>query len=132
MSRSCEACGKDLVGRPAKTRFCGASCRSRAHRSPKPLTPTPRSADPLVPGPGPLAAAAMVELEAAGRLSSVVGAQALALAARIESSVETGAAVASLSKEFRAVMAAALEGVGVAADPLDELRARRDFKRNAG
>jgi phage N-6-adenine-methyltransferase len=33
--RSCEACGASLAGRSARARFCGATCRSRAHRRPE-------------------------------------------------------------------------------------------------
>jgi hypothetical protein len=72
------------------------------------------------------------ELSDASRLETVLGRQAVELARRIASPSETGASVASLSKEFRAVMEAAMEGVGVAADPLDELRARRERKRATG
>jgi hypothetical protein len=45
---------------------------------------------------------------------------------------DTGGGLAALSKELRAVMAAALLNAAVAANPLDELRARRDAKRRAG
>lgn len=72
------------------------------------------------------------ELEAAGVLDSVLGQQALALASRIMSPMSTGASVASLSKELRVVMVEATAGVQAVGDPLDELRARRDAKRNTG
>jgi hypothetical protein len=39
---------------------------------------------------------------------------------------------AALVKELRATMAAAMAGVQVTADEVDELRARRDRKLNAG
>lgn len=71
------------------------------------------------------------QLREAERFDTVLGQQALALARRIESPMETGASVASMSKEFRAVMVEALDGVNVAADPLDELRLRRDRRRSA-
>jgi len=72
------------------------------------------------------------ELEAAGRLDTWAGQVALELAYRVASPHETGAAVASLYKQFREAMAEALAGVAVAADPLDEIRARRDRKRAQG
>jgi len=71
-------------------------------------------------------------LEAAGRLASVAGQIALLLAYRIGSRRESGAAVAALAKQFREAMDKALAGVDRAADPLDEIRARRDRKRSAG
>jgi hypothetical protein len=42
---------------------------------------------------------------------------------------DTGSGTAALSKELRAVMVAAVQGAPAAADPVDELRARRDRKR---
>jgi len=53
-----------------------------------------------------------------------------ALAYRVASPHETGAAVAALARELGATMTKALAGVTpAAADPLDEIRARRDRKR---
>ncbi|KQH75586.1 hypothetical protein AO501_25245 [Mycobacterium gordonae] len=82
----------------------------------------------------PLVAATKRELEAAGKLDSMLGQQALALAARM-SGADTVAGYASLSRELRTVMAAAI-GTAPAAPPaagqgdeVDELRARRDAKR---
>lgn len=73
------------------------------------------------------------ELTAAGRLNTSLGQCALRLAVRIETStVDTGAGLASMSKELRAVMAQAVAGAADAEDPVDELKARRDRKRSAG
>jgi len=44
---------------------------------------------------------------------------------------DTGSGTASLSKELRSVMAAALRDAPAAGDPIDELRARRDRKRGS-
>jgi hypothetical protein len=67
------------------------------------------------------------ELADAGRLESSLGQQALMLAERIGvSRMDTGSSVASMSRELREVMVRALEGAKVAADPLDELKSRRD------
>lgn len=82
----------------------------------------------------PLVAATKRELETAGKLDSMLGQQALALAARM-SGADSVAGYASLSRELRTVMAAAI-GTAPAAPPaagqgdeVDELRARRDAKR---
>jgi hypothetical protein len=67
-------------------------------------------------------------LESAGRAETYLGACALALADRIDQATAV-MGYAALIKELRATMDAALAGVQRAADPLDELRARRDSKR---
>jgi len=69
--------------------------------------------------------AVRAELEAAGRVDTYLGRAALALAVRIDYSTAV-MGFAALVKELRATMQAATEGVVVAADPIDELRARRD------
>jgi hypothetical protein len=87
-----------------------------------------------VPTPGhesPLVRTTRQALEDAGVLDSVAGQQALLLATRMTSPHETGAAVASMSKQLQAVVAEALKSVKLR-DPLDELRLRRDAKRVAG
>jgi len=87
------------------------------------------AAPEVVPG---LVAAVERELVAADRVDSMLGQASLVLARRVSSAFEAGASVASLTKQLRETMAAALKGAAVAADPLDELRARRDEKRAAG
>jgi hypothetical protein len=72
------------------------------------------------------------ELEAAGRLDSMLGQAAVVLAARVSSPTETGASVASMTKQLRETMADAVKDAVVAADPLDELRRLRDVKRGTG
>lgn len=128
MRRSCDSCGKPYEAKRKASRFCSDTCRKRNQRTPaQPLTPIE---DAMVSAG--LVNATVRELEAADRLDSVLGRQALELARRIASPHETGASVASLSKEFRAVMEVAMDGVGIAVDPLDELRTRREHKRNVG
>jgi hypothetical protein len=70
------------------------------------------------------------ELEAADKVDTMLGQQALALAARM-SGTETPGGIASISRELRTVMAAAIGPVSkvTKADSVDELRARRDAKR---
>lgn len=134
MQRKCDSCGKTYEAKRAASRFCTATCRKRAQRAPSVVALPPPDVDdtPSTPAASGLVSATIAELEEAGRLGTVLGQQAVELAKRVSSPHETGASVASLSKELRAVMESAMEGVGVASDPLDELRARRDRKRNAG
>ena len=132
MQRSCASCGERFTAKNPRAKFCSDRCRKRAQRAPA------GKAAKVAALPAPsqeesgLAAVTRRTLDAAGRLDTVLGQQAVALAVRIEQPGESGASVASLSKELRAVMAAAMEGVGAKADPLDELKARRERKRNAG
>ncbi|MGV7669141.1 MULTISPECIES: hypothetical protein [Mycobacterium] len=72
--------------------------------------------------------AVTAELTAAGRESSALGVQAIAIAERM-ARFDTSAGLAALSKELRAVMASALQNAAPVADAVDELKARRDRKR---
>ena len=80
-------------------------------------------------GDGPVAVATRRELDAGGRLESMLGQAALALAARLDSRQDTGAGLASVTKELRSTMGAALAGVvdkdSAVMKMRDELAARR-------
>jgi hypothetical protein len=70
------------------------------------------------------------ELKTAGRLGTSLGKVALKLAARLDADVrESGMGVAAIVREHSRVLAEAVKGAHIAADPVDELRARRDSKR---
>ena len=127
MQRKCESCKRAYQATRPNSKFCGDTCRKRAQRSPKPATMKQPKAPPvLVVGLGAVTAR---ELEAADRLDTVLGQAALVLARRIESPMETGASIASMTKQLRETLADALKGAAQAADPLDEIRARRESKR---
>jgi hypothetical protein len=85
---------------------------------------------PPAAGEAPLVAATRRDLEDAGVFDTVAGQQAILLATRMTSPHETGAAVASMSKQLQAVVGEALKSVKLR-DPLDELRQRRDSRRVA-
>jgi hypothetical protein len=123
MQRPCDACGEPYQAQRASSRFCSSRCRVRFHAA-----GGGKVAELPVLSQGPLEAATARRLEAVGRLDSVLGQQALMLARRLDAPGEPGAAVASLSRELRAVMVEALEGVAAQADDLDELKARRERK----
>ena len=72
------------------------------------------------------------ELTEVDRLDTFAGQVALELAVRMANRREMGASVASLSKQLREAMAEAMVNVAVEVSPLDEIRARRDAKRNVG
>lgn len=125
MDVTCAVCSKPFEAQNSRARYCSSTCRSRGNRAGlKQAQDAPKSDSGLVE-------ATRRELEAAGRVDTALGQQALELAARLVSPLSTGAAVGALSKELRAVMAEATKGAG-AASGLDELRRRREAKQRAG
>jgi len=73
------------------------------------------------------------QLDAAGRSTSPLGQVALLLAAWLDSGGREGVTGrVALVREHRVALAEAVKGAQRVASPVDELRARRDFKRNAG
>jgi len=133
MDRECDSCGRSYTARRASSRFCGDTCGKRSQRARAAGLPLlAATLDDREAAPSELERVVVRELEAAGRLQSVAGQVALELAYRVASPHETGAAVAALAKQLHLTMTEALGGVAKAADPLDEIRARRDRKRSAG
>lgn len=127
--RLCDVCREPYIAKRLNSRFCSATCRKRNQRKPvgsPAATPLPT----VALGVGSVASITRAELEAAGRLGTSLGQVALLLAARLDAQVrESGMGVAAIVREHRAALAEALKGAAVAADPVDELRARRDRKR---
>lgn len=122
MERTCDSCGRAYTAQRRTSKFCSSGCRvrfGRGARKPAEVVALGRHSD------GPLEGAALVELGAAERTATAAGQAALALARRIDTDRDTGAAVAALTREFRATMAEAKSGARLALSPLDELRARR-------
>lgn len=145
MQRNCDGCGRSYEAKRKTSRYCGSLCRTRASRAggskPKIVgLPAPSPGDlagesPGTPVPAGFVGSVQLELEQAGRLHTVLGQQAIVLAEQMLRPINTGASVASLSKEFRAVMAAAMEGAKVEADPVtllqEEWRARLELRRSS-
>lgn len=73
-------------------------------------------------------AATLAELESAGRVHTAKGQACLLLADRLDERVDTAAGAASAVKQLRESLDDALAGATVAADPVDELRRRREAK----
>ncbi len=133
MDRECASCGLQYVARRATSRFCGGTCQKRAERARAAGMRLPAAnLDDLGAAPSLLVEAVSRELDEVGRLSSVGGQMAVLLAQRIASRRETGSATAALAKQLHLTMTWALGGVAQPADPLDEIRARRDAKRRRG
>jgi len=133
MDRECASCGLQYVARRATSRFCGGTCQKRAERARAAgmRLPAANLGDHDAP-PSLLVEAVTRELDEVGRLGTVGGQMAVLLAHRVASRRETGSATAALAKQLHLTMTEALGGVAKAADPLDEIRARRDAKRLAG
>lgn len=128
--RRCEVCENALNSPNPRTRFCSSACRSRAHRGDGKVKPLP--ARPAAAVPVGLVETTRARLERAGRLDTVIGAQALALAAHMTGEANSGSSLAALSREFRAVMAEALADTEQVSDSLDELAKRRRAKASGG
>ena len=131
VKRSCEVCSASFESSRPSARFCGTTCRTRAHRDPG-VVRKPSALPVAVVGPdGLMVAAVRAELEASGRDGTYMGALALTLADRMDGS-KSIMGYAAMAKELRSTMDAALVGVKSIADPVDELRLRRDRVRDAG
>ena len=139
MRKACDSCGVAFEAKRPAAKYCGERCRKRAQRRPGGVKAKTRAgalpvaALPVGSHEGPLAAATLAELEQAGRADTAAGNAALALARRIDSGItETGSSLAAMVREHRATLAEAVRNAAVAADPLDELRSRRERKLAGG
>lgn len=132
-SLKCHGCQEPFEAKSTKAKWCSHKCRGRAKRHPD-MKPTVEVAEHPEPETG-LVSALRKELEEAGVLDTVDGQQALVLAKSMTKVDASG--ISGLSKELSRVKAAALgvsEGPAAAdepADPDDELRKKRDAKRQA-
>lgn len=149
---TCAGCGQNFTAARSTARWCTATCKKRAQRAAKAAgavaeleaAAAAAQADQLEdgsPAEHRLVRAARLELEVAGVLHTVNGQLALQLARQMANPEGTG--LSALSKEFRAVMAAALEKRPTPEDPtepeapvqaddeLDEIRRRREEARQA-
>lgn len=129
--RSCVVCGNQFHAIRDTAKYCGPTCTKRAQRNPG-VVSEPSALPVVAVGPdGLMVVAVRAELEASGRDGTYMGALALTLADRMDGS-KSIMGYAAMAKELRSTMDAALVGVRVAADPVDELRLRRDRVRDAG
>ena len=81
---------------------------------------------------GAVGRATRAELEAAHRTTTAMGQAALVLAARLDSGLDNGTALASLAKEWRATLEAATADSSTDQSPLDLLRERRMARQPSG
>lgn len=135
MSKQCGSCGAPFEAKRPTAKYCSNRCRQRAFKrtagggEPEETAEQPAS----VSEPGRTEAATAIELERAGRLDTAIGQAVIVLARRIDvSSFETGAGLAALAREHRTALAEALRDSEGAADPVDELRMKRERKLAGG
>lgn len=140
MERNCDACGEAYEAKSKQSQFCKVpECRRTRARARKqrsrggevlelPARESEPSATPLT-----VEAATLAQLTAADRVESPAGQNALVLARRLDQAMldrlETGSSVSALSKQHLAVLSEAVKDAKVAADPVDELKERRERRR---
>lgn len=139
--KTCEGpdCGVEFEPKRSTARYHSATCRQRAGRARKAAAESVEADAAQGKDEHPLVRSVRAELVTAGRLDSFNGQLALQLARRLANPEES--AVTTLSKELRAVMAAATADrpedpeptpdAGQPADADDEIRRKRDAKRQA-
>lgn len=136
MDIPCQVCGKPFPAKRASARYCGERCKKRAQRNPgRPANGTPvpvgglAQVSPIRDSVGRVAAMTERKLLDAGRLDTVMGAVALALAAKVdEPGLDTGSSLAAVARELDRCLEKALEGVIVAETPLERQRRAREMK----
>jgi hypothetical protein len=129
MKRNCNSCGDEYEAKRPNSKYCGDTCRKRGSRNGDNVVDLPAVTEP--DDEPALLVATRQELEDIGAADSALGQQAIELARRMSHPKAMGLSVAPISKELRSIMAE-LHKVAPAASGLDELRKRRDAKRNAG
>jgi hypothetical protein len=126
---TCQQCGKPFQPKRSDAKYCGSTCRGHARKARLDGGTAPRTTImALVDTPtGALTDATRAEL---GPIADTAdGILLLTLAARIDAVPETSPALATLSREFAARKADTMALVTRVADPMDELKARRDRRR---
>lgn len=133
MQRHCDHCGGSYEAKSSNSKFCSrVECKRERERERKrrpALTVASAPGEPIVEGA--VSAAARSVLTSADRLASPAGSAAIVLAHRIDANADSGSAMASLVREYRAAMTEAMAGVPLAPDRVDEIRAQREKRQRA-
>ena len=130
MSEVVCVCGKTFAARSNRARYCSDRCRKRAQRAGGEVVEFDLAdLRSVLVVAGPVETATVDALKAADRLETPHGAMALSLARRMDApGVDTGSALAAVSRQLDAILSVALRGGGSASAPQqlqDELAARR-------
>lgn len=140
-------CGKTFDAKSKRARFCGNTCRSRAHRKPTESVVLEGVVIPFTGGdseeagdfgqrsgwrPSGLTETVRKELLADNVVETSDGQAALILAARMEYGVlETGSSLATMNKELRATIEAAKKRAESKVNLVDQLAERRKRRQGA-
>lgn len=124
MTRACDQCGVDYEAKRPSSRYCSARCRNRSARA-NGGKPRPSASQPEATAPDS-AIADHVARELGNQVDTAAGQMAIALARRLDANLDTGSAMAAVARELRTLIVEVLGNQPQAADPIDELRARRD------
>lgn len=127
--RRCDSCRDSYDAKRPSSRFCSERCRKRAQRGHVAPPAAPVLILAVEDGQAGLRAATLADLSAVGRQETSAGVAALVLAARIDSGQDTGSGIASLARQWQALMVHALDGAKSSSRP-DELRAKRAARRS--
>lgn len=126
---SCAVCSQAMQGN-SRRRYCGNACKQAAAQARRQAKATARRvAARDTAGVGLLAA---VRRAIVGREDEPITQQALLIASRLEGCEESPSGTAALSKELRSTLDYLKSTGSTKADPVDELRARRERRHRAG
>lgn len=143
MEVRCVVDGRAFEAKRASAKYCSERCKKRAQRDPSRVHVGPASgtAQPLAavtrlaaPESSPAAGGGVWRLthdalDEVGRLNTVPGAIALALAQKLDDpGLDTGSSVAALARQLQLSMDRALDGAMVAKTPLENRRDQRDAR----
>lgn len=129
----CAECGTTFTAKSSRARLCSHRCRQRASRNGRtgadaPVVPM----RPVVPpsDADSVEAATRAKLVAAGKMDEPMALATIALARRIDTGLDTGAATATALRGLAEALTALLGDTGPMS-AVDELRERRRAKRGA-
>jgi hypothetical protein len=125
VTRKCNFCGSPYEAQRPTSKFCSSTCRGKNSRGDQAPASQPVQPEREVSG---LVDSVRAELEVLDKIDTSTGQQALELATRLVSAPGMNNGVASLSKELSRVLGEARGSSTAMADPVDELKARRDAK----
>lgn len=128
---TCAQCGESFEAARATAKFCGPRCRQQSRRAMPRKAPEPVAVDVEPDGEETprILVVTRTEVERMKKTDTVLGQQALELAARLASPKDTGSAIAAVSRELDRVMLRLQSGAAQAEDQLASARRRRDEKR---
>lgn len=124
--RKCDLCGVSYVAKSKQSKFCTPACRQRKHAGMPPRhRPQPAAAEPS----NRVTAETTATLTALGKLNTPEGQAVLVLAAKIDAAIDPLSAITAATKQLGDTLANLRREAPAEADPLDELRKRREARQ---